>query len=507
MTHKLIPMKNFLVFLLLVPFFWCQVSAQATEEGLILHYSFSGNARDLSGNENHGQIKRIWPDNDVFIGEGRGSFRFVGKKNHVKVPIDINPVVMPEMTFTAWVKTSYFPRGNQNIMTIFSQDDGGFDRALKVRWNDAAKEMELIANTGKEETKHLVIDRVSWTFVAVVYDQNQQNVTIYANEKKLSAKAEIIHGNDFFLIGACPQNKHFFRGSIDEVRLYDRALTEGEINTLFRLKAPYEEPAQAEREYIYIVSSNSLPIREKMDETSKVIGSFSRNDTIANAQAVVNPANNERLVSFELEPGKVGFVPVRYLNRMDITQTGMEKFSEKYMNFRSWYFWVILVGLLVLAGLYIYKFQVIDEFMIYQANQNKYPGTPWAPMGAIILGAAMGAFLVFWQTDTEAFLNAPILWPKGHALHTWLVWLMMAGLAAGVLVSAVESFMKAGPVWGLFRLLLILLVSVLAFFSTMIIAAMLIVIAIVIMVALGLLSGSSTKKIYRDSSGKLYTEL
>jgi len=488
-------------------FSFFQASAQGTEEGLIGFYPFSGNVRDMSNNENHGQIKRVWPDQDVFSGESRGAFRFGGKKNHIRIPVDINPVVMPEMTFTAWVKTSYFPRGNQNIMTIFSQDDGGFDRALKIRWNSTAKEMELFAYTGKEETKHLVIDRASWTFVAVVYDQDKRDVTIYTNEKKLSAKAEIIHGNDYFLIGDCPRSKHPFRGSIDEVRLYDRALTEAEINTLFRVKAPYEEPAQAEREYIFIVSSNSLPIREKMDETSRVIGSFARNDTITNAEILVNPANNERLVSFEMEPGKTGFVPVRYLNRIDITQTGFESFSDKYLNARSWYFWVILVGLLVLAGIYIAKFKVIDEFMIYQANQNKYPGTPWAPMGAILLGAVMGAFIVFWQTDTEAFFNTPMLWPRGHALHTWLVWLFMIAMLAGLIASAVESFIKAGPVWGMLRLLLILLVSVLAFFSTMIIAAMLLVIAIVIMVALGLLSGSSTKKIYRDSAGNLYKEL
>ncbi len=500
-------MKKYLIFLLLFPMFWCQANAQVSEEGLIGYFNFSGNARDLSGSDNHGQIKRVWPDQDVFTGEGRGSFRFGGKKNNIKIPVDINPVVMPEMTFTAWVKTSYFPRGNQNIMTIFSQDDGGFDRALKIRWNSTAKEMEMFAYTGKEETKHLVIDRASWTFVAVVYDQNKQNVTIYANEKKLSAKAEIIHGNDYFLIGACPRSKHYFRGSIDEVRLYNRALTEPEINTLFRLKAPYEEPAQAERKYIFIVSSNSLPIREKMDETSKVIGSLARNDTIANAEAVVNPANNERLISFELEPGKTGFVPVRYLNRIDITQTGFESFSDKYLNASSWYFWVILVGLLVLAGIYIAKFQVIDEFMIYQANRNKYPGTPWAPMGAIFLGAFMGALIVFWQTDTEAFFNTPMLWPKGHALHTWLVWIIMIGVVGALAASAVESFIKAGPVWGLLRLLLILLVSVLAFFSTMIIAAMLIVITIVILVGLGLLSAAFSRRVYRDSAGNLYEEI
>jgi hypothetical protein len=490
-----------------LPLFSAEIYAQDHEEGLIGYYTFSGNARDQSGQENHGQIKRIWPDNDVFTGQGRGSFRFGGKKNHVKFSIDINPIVMPEMTFTAWVKTSYFPRGNQNIMTIFSQDDGGFDRALKVRWNSTAKEMELFAHNGKEETKHLLIDRASWTFVAVVYDQNKQNITLYANEKKLTAKGEIVHGNDYFLIGACPRSKHYFRGSIDDVRLYNRALTEAEINTLFRLKAPYEEPAQAEREYIYIVSSNSLPVREKMDETSRVIGSFARNDTITNAEVMTNPANNERVVSFELEPGKTGFVAMRYLNRVDITKTGMDRFRDKYLDARSWYFWVILVGLLVLAGIYIAKFKVIDEFMIYQANSSKYPGIPWLPAGAILLGAIMGAVIVFWQTDTEAFFNTPLLWPKGHALHTWLLWLFMIAMIGGVIGSAVESFIKAGPVWGLLRLALILLVSVLAFFSTMIISAMLIVITIVILVGLGLLSAAFSKRVYRDKAGNLYEEI
>lgn len=487
-------------------FLFTNLSAQETTESLIGQYDFSGNAHDLSGNENHGSIKRVWPDQDVFTGEGRESFRFGGKKNQIMIPIDINPVVMPEMTFTAWIKTAHYPPKKQSIMSIFSQDDGGFDRALKVRFNSDARNMELFAYDGKGETQSLTIDRADWTFVAVVYDQNKKTVTFYANEKKRTAPAEVIHGNDFLLIGACPSNKHFYKGSIDQVRIYDRALSENEINTLFRAKVPYEEPIEPEREYIYIVSSNSLPVREKMDETSKVIGSLSRNDTIANAEQVVNPANNERLVSYEHETGQTAFVPERYLNRIDITQTPMERFGEKYMNFRSWYFWVILIGILVLAGLFIVKFRVIDEFLIYQANRSKYPGRPWATMGALIIGAGMGAFLVFWQNDIEAFFNTPLFWPKGHALHIWIIWGAFITLAIGAVVLAVESFMKAGPVWGLLRFLLILLVSVIAFFSSMIIAAFLIVIAIIILVALGFLSGAGSKRVFKDSSGNLYVE-
>lgn len=499
-------MKN--MFVLILGLFLCIpcLRAQAVTEGITGQYAFSGNARDESGNENHGSIKRVWPGQDVFTGESRGSFRFGGKKNQVLIPVDINPVVMPEMTFTAWIKTGFFPPKKQSLMTVFSQDDGGFDRALKVRWNETAKQMELFAYDGKGETAPLAMDRAAWSFVAAVYDQNKKTVTFYVNETKRSASAEIIHGSDFFLIGACPRNKEFFRGSMDEVMLFNRALSENEINSIFRQKAPYVAPQEPEREYIYIVSSNSLPVREKMDETSRVIGSLSRNDTIANAEPVVNPANNERLVSYELEPGKTGFVPERYVNRIDITQSRLEKFGEKYMNFRSWYFWVILLGLLVFAGLFIMKFRVIDEFLIYQANRSKYPGTPWPVMGAMIIGACLGAFIVFWQNDTEAFFSTPLLWPKGHALHTWLVWLAFVSLAVGLVLAAVESFIKAGPLWGLIRFLLILLTAALAFFSSMIIAAFLIVIAIILLVGLGILSGAASKRVFRDSSGNYYVE-
>ncbi|MEE4178037.1 MAG: LamG-like jellyroll fold domain-containing protein [Bacteroides sp.] len=499
-------MKNSLFVFSVFIFLFTLLSAQEPTESLIGQYDFSGNARDLSGNENHGIVKRVWPDQDVFTGENRGSFRFVGKKNQITIPIDINPVVMPEMTFVAWIKTGHYPPKKQSIMSIFSQDDGGFDRALKVRYNSDDRNMELFAYDGNGETRSLTIDRADWTFVAVVYDQNKKTVTVYANEKKRTAPAEIIHGSDFFLIGACPRSKHFYKGSIDEVRLYDRALSENEINTLFRAKVPYEEPPQPEREYIYIVSSNSLPVREKMDENSKVIGSLSRNDTIVHAEAMVNPANNERLVSFEPEPGKTGFVPERYLNRIDITQSPMERFGEKYMNFRSWYFWVILLGILVLAGLFIKKFRVIDEFLIYQADRSKYPGTPWAAMGAMIIGAGMGALLVFWQNDTEAFFNTPLFWPKGHALHTWIVWSAFIILLLGVIITAVESFIKAGALWGLLRFLLILVVSAIASFASMIIAAYLIVIAIILLVVLGILGGSSSKRVFKDSSGNVYVE-
>lgn len=499
-------MKKTLLTFVIILFSSAILFGQAIPEGLTGQYSFSGNARDLSGNENHASIRRVWPEQDVFTGENRGAFRFAGKKNHILIPVDINPVVMPEMTFTAWIKTGFYPPKKQSLMTVFSQEDGGFDRALKIRYNSDAQQMELFAYDGKGETPSLTLDRGAWTFVAVVYDQNKKTVTFYVNEKKRSAPAEIIHGSDFFLIGACPGKKEYFRGSIDEVMLFDRALSEAEINTLFRQKVPFKAPEEPEREYIYIVSSNSLPVREKMDETSRVIGSLSRNDTIANAEPVVNPANNERLISYEPEPGTTGFVPERYVNRIDITQSRLEKFGEKYLNFRSWYFWVILLGILVLAGLFIVKFRVIDEFLIYQANRSNYPGAPWATMGAMVIGAGMGAFLVFWQNDTEAFFNTPLLWPQGHALHTWIVWTALLALAVGAVVTALESFIKAGPVWGLIRFLIILLVSAVAFISSMIIAAFLIVIAIIILVALGFLSGSSSKRVFRDSSGNYYVE-
>lgn len=231
--------------------FGLALPASATTLDPFARYTFETDLRtDDSGNGNIAQPRF---GVSLAVGEGRlgGNAMRVqpsGGTSGLHTGIDINIATMPNMSMGAWVNANGY--GTANGGKILSDDNAAFGRTLGFdnRGNDAGIDFAAFAGTGvvdADETGNLLN---LWVHVAVVYNGGASGLFVNGTLR------EVFTDNTFTLpsltsglvIGA---NDHFneeFDGLIDDVFVFDRALTSEEIRSIYTFNfEPKPTPAPA----------------------------------------------------------------------------------------------------------------------------------------------------------------------------------------------------------------------------------------------------------------------
>ncbi|MBN1189961.1 MAG: hypothetical protein JXA46_09425 [Dehalococcoidales bacterium] len=204
--------------------------------GAVAYYPFDGDVKDYSGSGLHGENSGA-----VFVSGKYGqALKFDGASSFVSSPVNINPDVMPSMSMTAWVKADKM----NAIQTVISQDDGGYDRGLNIDYRGGGEGWSCFTGSGGVlGYKEVAVDQ--WTFLAAVYDQPAEKVRLYVNNEVFEMDAVLYPGCNYINIGRSPSYGEYFSGVIDEVRIYDRALTSSEIgNIINSTLSPAVTPSQ-----------------------------------------------------------------------------------------------------------------------------------------------------------------------------------------------------------------------------------------------------------------------
>lgn len=193
-------------------------------DGLVAYWSFDegyGNiAHDYSGNGNDGIIYgATWVDGI----EGKALY-FDGEDDYVEI-LPENIGYLPSVTISAWIKTY----GSDTIQQIIERypDTIPFEltKDLKVWWRGAYCTISNITITTNK-----------WYFIVVTYDYYTKKASIFIDGEidAYSYCESMGEGNGELNIGRDPDiNFQYFHGIIDEVRIYNRAVSESEIKTLY----------------------------------------------------------------------------------------------------------------------------------------------------------------------------------------------------------------------------------------------------------------------------------
>lgn len=166
-----------------------------------------------------------------------GAFHFNGTGAYIDLPVDVNPSTRPAVTMGAWFKAESLPADGRPVQ-VLSHDNGGFDRSigLDMRASDGGVpdgRYHVSTFTGTGVLPGPVADTARWTFVAAVYDET--SVTLYVDGQAYSQPAGSGEGFDFLRVGGNPggfNGGEPMAGLIDNVFVYDRALTAEEIATI-----------------------------------------------------------------------------------------------------------------------------------------------------------------------------------------------------------------------------------------------------------------------------------
>jgi hypothetical protein len=224
-------------------------------DSLIAYYNFNGgNLNDSSGNNNHIIFNNAVRTNDRF-GKANNAYRFDGVSSYMRVlnSASLNP---KKISLVAMVKFNGFYHGpchgNQVFMKGYQdQNDGIYGlRAgvLSIPCNsvvDTTKEQIMgyygnnqFSSIGAIDTTNNIKPDV-WMTVVFTYDGSQARLYVDGKLKHMMNGIVPFTPNAFdMFIGRAehPQYPYWLNGVIDEIRIYKKALCEGEIIQLTNSK-------------------------------------------------------------------------------------------------------------------------------------------------------------------------------------------------------------------------------------------------------------------------------
>lgn len=247
-------MKRTFLLLLLLPLI---TSAQVNlKKDLVAYYPFNGNANDESGNKNNPSVVKATFIPDRF-GKSNAACYFNGKNNYIRIPDNPSLHFRKGFSISAWVLVKDFYEGtcHGNRIIMKGSSDSYSNSGNYVLTFDDSK----FANGGncysdKPDKKHqsfygaqatpITNDYVvpnKWYLLTYTYDGNTASLYV---DCKLQSSGKInnynFSNNEDLFFGKMDniQYPYWFNGFLDEVRIYNRALSKNEILLLCDNKLP-----------------------------------------------------------------------------------------------------------------------------------------------------------------------------------------------------------------------------------------------------------------------------
>lgn len=213
--------------------------SKATEEGLLLYFPFEEGAGDMavddSGNDNDGTVQgdAEWVDS---VKESFGkAFQLNGSNVEVRAP----HIPLNEQNFTVMMWINPILYTDQQI--IFSQSQAGStNQSLHFRLGGPGIGAGNVPEGGVRmgfysndlDTSGGIIEDNTWYHLTFWYDFDEEIRRIYVNGKQEAedtGQSPYLGTSGDTVIGSWDVDKQWFKGIIDDVRIYNRPVTESEI--------------------------------------------------------------------------------------------------------------------------------------------------------------------------------------------------------------------------------------------------------------------------------------
>jgi hypothetical protein len=219
-------------------------------EGLVAYYPFNGNANDESGNGNNGIIKGAKLTNNRF-GNANNAFYFDGSTSYIEVPSSNSLNLTGDKTISVWVSIDA-QNENKNYPTILNKrvtSDTYYPtyciQLLGPIYGSDAKKIDFFFgkydSNYQARTKTLYTDYINkWINIIATYSQSDGFMKVYINgtlDKTINVGniTSNMDNNIPLTMGKAynGSSQTYYKGAIDDIRIYNRALTECEILVLY----------------------------------------------------------------------------------------------------------------------------------------------------------------------------------------------------------------------------------------------------------------------------------
>jgi Tfp pilus assembly protein PilV len=221
-------------------------AGQDLTTGLVAHYTFSGNANDASGNGNNGTVLGPVLTTDRH-GNPNQAYSFDGVDDMIKIN-DSSSLRPNLITMTAWVNPSEMKR-----MAIFCKNnssnaaneqytcalESNLSTSIYIKQNSSC----IAGNGWQQTTTTQAVSFNQWSFVAYTFDGF--SLSIFINGVLVAQKYNLPLNTIDNCVGGALQigywwdsYKEAFKGRLDDLRIYNRALSGLEVKQLYKNEAP-----------------------------------------------------------------------------------------------------------------------------------------------------------------------------------------------------------------------------------------------------------------------------
>lgn len=217
--------------------------------GLVAYYPFDDNAQDESGYANHGSLKNGVQFVSNRNNQAKSAAYFDGSEAHIVIPhagrIDFGP--NDDFTISLWVKCSDQNDKGQvdNDILAKHKDGSGYPYAIRVLNNkftdasDHGKWTGLRNDDGQNNSGAHVKKIDDNQFHHLVFVKQGANLRFYTDgaldHTKTDNTASETRNDAPLVVGRRYYNytRNAFTGAVDDLRIYNRALSEAEIRVLY----------------------------------------------------------------------------------------------------------------------------------------------------------------------------------------------------------------------------------------------------------------------------------
>ena len=222
---------------------------QSAEAALVAHWELDGNGNDSVGSHD-GTVQGATATEDRF-GNANSALLFNGSNNYITVPhhADLNPT--NAMTVMAWFKPNSFSLGSYSWPAILKKTNdtaqSGYSMEIGQVYEGTPKVNVIVSSAagGVAPPNSNSVATGTWYFLAGVYEYNAGTSTLttyFGHDSQVLESStttfdgQLNHSSENLNIGRdnwnTGSNRHF-NGIIDDVRIYNEALTASQVNGLY----------------------------------------------------------------------------------------------------------------------------------------------------------------------------------------------------------------------------------------------------------------------------------
>ena len=208
-------------------------------QGLVAWYQLNGNASDASGYGNNGTVYGATSAANRFGNPGN-AMGFDGYNDYVQVANNASLNITNAITVSAWINRDV--TGVRHDVVCKTTTSGSYDGYHLIVGAQNEVQFALDIDGVWNGCEGGAIDAGNWHQLTGTFDGTQIALYIdgilWATERDPGTIG--VNNQNLYIGRAVPgfETGYFFDGSIDDVRIYNRALSSGEVQQLYNIPEP-----------------------------------------------------------------------------------------------------------------------------------------------------------------------------------------------------------------------------------------------------------------------------